>query len=43
MIAILDTNDTRAARNKDMILDHYDRMINHTDTETGTGMFEEKT
>jgi hypothetical protein len=28
MIEILDTKDVRAVRNKNMILDHYDPMIN---------------
>jgi predicted SnoaL-like aldol condensation-catalyzing enzyme len=39
MIVLVDPNDSRAIRNKDMILDHYDRMINHKDAETGTRNF----
>jgi predicted SnoaL-like aldol condensation-catalyzing enzyme len=39
MIVLVDPNDGRAVRNKDMILDHYDRMINHKDAETGTRNF----
>jgi predicted SnoaL-like aldol condensation-catalyzing enzyme len=39
MIEILDTKDARAVRNKDMILDHYDLMINNKNAETGTRNF----
>jgi predicted SnoaL-like aldol condensation-catalyzing enzyme len=40
MLVLVDPKDSRAVRNKDMILDHYDRMINHKDAETGTRNFD---
>jgi predicted SnoaL-like aldol condensation-catalyzing enzyme len=40
MIEILDTNDAVAVRKKNMILDHYNLMINHKDAETGTRNFD---
>jgi predicted SnoaL-like aldol condensation-catalyzing enzyme len=40
MIEILDTNDARAVRNKNMILDHYNLMINHKKAEEGTRNFD---
>jgi predicted SnoaL-like aldol condensation-catalyzing enzyme len=39
MIEILDTNDSRALRNKNMVLDHYDLMINRRKAEEGTRNF----
>jgi predicted SnoaL-like aldol condensation-catalyzing enzyme len=39
MLVLVDPNDSRAVRNKDMILDHYARMINGKDAETGTRNF----
>ena len=39
MIEILDTKDARAVRNKNMILDHYDLMINKRKAEEGTRNF----
>ena len=39
MIEILDIKDTRAVRNKNMILDHYDLMINNKKAEEGTRNF----
>jgi predicted SnoaL-like aldol condensation-catalyzing enzyme len=39
MIEILDTKDTRAVRNKNMILDHYNLMINNKKAEEGTRNF----
>jgi predicted SnoaL-like aldol condensation-catalyzing enzyme len=39
MIEIVDTKDARAVRNKNMILDHYDLMINHKNAEDGTRNF----
>jgi predicted SnoaL-like aldol condensation-catalyzing enzyme len=40
MIELVDTNDKRAVRNKNMILDHYNLMINNKDAETGTRNFD---
>jgi predicted SnoaL-like aldol condensation-catalyzing enzyme len=40
MLVLVDPNDRRAVRNKDMILDHYDRMINNKDAETETRNFD---
>jgi NAD(P)-dependent dehydrogenase (short-subunit alcohol dehydrogenase family)/predicted SnoaL-like aldol condensation-catalyzing enzyme len=37
---LVDPNDARAVRNKDMILDHYARMINGKDAQTGTRNFD---
>ena len=39
MIELLDTNDSRAVRNKNMILDHYEQMINKKNAEHGTRNF----
>ena len=41
MLVLVDPNESRAVRNKDMILDHYARMINGKDAETGTRNFDE--
>ena len=38
---LVDPNDARAVRNKDMILDHYARMINGKDAQTGTRNFDD--
>jgi predicted SnoaL-like aldol condensation-catalyzing enzyme len=40
MIEIFDTNDSRSVRNKNMILDHYDQMINKRNAEHGTRHFD---
>jgi predicted SnoaL-like aldol condensation-catalyzing enzyme len=40
-LVLVNPDDTRAVRNKDMILDHYERMINNKDAETGTRNFDE--
>ena len=40
MLVLVNPDDTRAVRNKDMILDHYARMINGKDAETGTRNFD---
>ena len=40
MLVIVDPKDSRAVRNKEMILDHYDRMINQKDAEAGTRNFD---
>ena len=39
MIEILDTKDPRAVRNKNVILDHYNLMINNKKAEEGTRNF----
>jgi predicted SnoaL-like aldol condensation-catalyzing enzyme len=39
MIELLDTKDPRAVRNKNMILDHYEQMINKKNAEHGTRNF----
>jgi predicted SnoaL-like aldol condensation-catalyzing enzyme len=39
MLVLVDAGDSRAVRNKDMILDHYDLMINHKKAEEGTRNF----
>jgi len=39
MIEIIDINDSRAVRNKNTILDHYNLMINHRKAEEGTRNF----
>ena len=40
MIVLVDPKDTRAVRNKDMILDHYDLMINNKKAQEGTRNFQ---
>lgn len=41
MLVLVDPDDSRAVRNKDMILDHYARMINGKDAVTGTRNFDD--
>jgi predicted SnoaL-like aldol condensation-catalyzing enzyme len=40
ILELVDPADSRAVRNKNMILDHYARMINGKDAETGTRHFD---
>ena len=41
MLVLVNPDDSRAVRNKDMIFDHYARMINGKDSETGTRFFDD--
>jgi predicted SnoaL-like aldol condensation-catalyzing enzyme len=42
MLVLVNSDDSRAVRNKEMILDHYARMINGKDAVTGTRNFDEE-
>jgi predicted SnoaL-like aldol condensation-catalyzing enzyme len=41
MLILVNPDDNNAVRNKDTILDHYARMINAKDADTGTRFFDE--
>jgi predicted SnoaL-like aldol condensation-catalyzing enzyme len=41
-LVLVNPDDARAVRNKDMILDHYEQMINNKDADTGTRNFDDE-